>query len=129
VFLLLAALAVSCAAHPRHDPPVAEPLPDDLPSPGLDVEIRVADLDPQGLLGQSELIDGRFVVTLDDDLSPEMRTEVLVHEWAHLLVWGASDQFGDHGPTWGVAYAWVYRCVVDPDPGRGGSGESEGESE
>jgi hypothetical protein len=38
--------------------------------------------------------------------------ELVVHEYAHALVWTpAARLLNDHGPIWGVAYAEVYRAA------------------
>jgi hypothetical protein len=43
--------------------------------------------------------------------------DALMHEWAHAMEWEAHEIEGspkrDHGETWGVWYAKIYRHLVD----------------
>jgi hypothetical protein len=44
----------------------------------------------------------------------ECALDTLIHEWAHLAAFSPAretEQFNDHGPEWGVAYARAY-CIV-----------------
>jgi hypothetical protein len=50
--------------------------------------------------------------------------DTLIHEWAHCMVWGAS-QINSHDDIWGVAFSTAYRAtlpfrgaqpVVEPPP-------------
>jgi hypothetical protein len=50
-------------------------------------------------------------------LSPWVRQEdflldILTHEWAHCLVWGAALDDDPHGPLWGVAYSRAYLAML-----------------
>jgi len=40
--------------------------------------------------------------------------DTLQHEWAHAMVWDASEgpEYDSHGPLWGVAQARCYRAVL-----------------
>jgi len=84
-----------------------------LPPSPISVTVAVEDLSPRGLLGLTEFDEDHIVLTLDDDLGYRLAVAVLLHEWAHVLSWDAPDESGRHGPSWGVAYAWVYRCFAE----------------
>lgn len=54
---------------------------------------------------------GALTVEVLDDGDMQHAVAVLVHEWGHVLAWGAHDEM--HGPIWGVAYAEVFREVYE----------------
>jgi predicted SprT family Zn-dependent metalloprotease len=39
--------------------------------------------------------------------------EILSHEWAHALAWSHDECGEDHDASWGIAYARVYRYVIE----------------
>jgi len=62
--------------------------------------------------GYCELKDGtgRFEVVIDSRLSAREVEDTLIHELAHVLDWShVHGHTQDHGPTWGVRLAYVYR--------------------
>ena len=55
-----------------------------------------------------------YRIVLDNTITePDFLIAVLIHEWAHCLVWGAAAQSldDDHGSLWGNAYSMAYRAV------------------
>jgi Zn-dependent peptidase ImmA (M78 family) len=50
-------------------------------------------------------------INKDSDLSTQKDT--LIHEWAHCLA-GWDDDHSSHSKEWGIAYAKIYRKMVDP---------------
>ena len=62
--------------------------------------------------GYCELQDatGRFLIVIDSRLSQRETVDTLIHELAHVLDWShVHGHTQDHGPTWGVRFAYVYR--------------------
>ena len=62
--------------------------------------------------GYCEIKDptGRFAIVVDSRLSQRETVDTLIHELAHVLDWShVHGHTQDHGPTWGVRYAYVYR--------------------
>lgn len=57
----------------------------------------------------------RFEIKIDHRQSMRDVMDVLIHEWAHVMVWDASEgkEFKGHGPLWGVAYARCYRAKLE----------------
>jgi len=53
---------------------------------------------------------GGLRVLIESRQSFQGLIDALVHEWAHVAVWGASSE-DSHDALWGVAYARCYRCV------------------
>jgi hypothetical protein len=51
-----------------------------------------------------------FMIYIDKSLTYYECEDKLIHEWAHMLNWKPHHPLeGDHGPTWGVTFALVYR--------------------
>ena len=69
----------------------------------------------------------RFVVLLGDEIGEPQATEVLCHEWAHVLAWNFSIErianspdtdpvifeHACHDETWGCTYSRVWRAYLD----------------
>lgn len=53
---------------------------------------------------------GLFVLRIDPRTPPQMAGEMVIHEWAHMLVWHLPFQ-EDHGAMWGIAYSECYRVA------------------
>jgi hypothetical protein len=116
---LIPLLLASCAgARPREElqldtsPTVAESaqiLYQRLPL-RQDLFILDADLLAQGLFGQSWSTGDAYVIELDRSLPEVMRVAVLIHEYAHVLVWNQGEDPQDqHGEAWGKAYSLVFQ--------------------
>lgn len=73
------------------------------------VRLVVRDLSAEGVYGRTTDLGGFYLVEVDANLPIEFATEIVVHEWAHALVYNVNQD--DHGPFWGVAYAEVYRAA------------------
>jgi len=61
-------------------------------------------------------IEDKFLIRIDKRLSTQWAIRILVHEWAHAMVWfspAAEGKEGDHHAEWGVAYARCYRAIFD----------------
>lgn len=41
--------------------------------------------------------------------------DTLAHEWGHAVAWQEGKGVTDHGPEWGVAFARIYRVIVDEE--------------
>jgi len=55
----------------------------------------------------------RFWIRIDPGRDRVIAMDCLVHEWAHTLSWDQEEIDGDHCDAWGVAYAQVYRALLD----------------
>jgi hypothetical protein len=57
---------------------------------------------------------GVYHIQIDPRQPMHAIVETLIHEWAHAMVWDASQREEDdqHGPLWGVAQARAYRAVL-----------------
>jgi len=64
-----------------------------------------------GLDGQCEKINDRFIIKINTNLIENYSIDVLLHEWAHALAWGKDADI--HGPNWGKAYSKVYRMFLE----------------
>ena len=53
-----------------------------------------------------------FVIRIDRKLSQFWAVDVFAHEFGHALSWEASKK-EDHGDAWGMAYALVYRTLLE----------------
>ena len=68
--------------------------------------VRVPDL---GDLGYTSKTRAKFLIEIDDALSPLETELILIHEWAHVLDWRPYHPFvRAHGPTWAVLRGEVY---------------------
>ena len=89
----------------------------------LPFPVRVIRSRTEGCLGLCELRGKgkhrRFLIRVDPDLPLSIALHILVHEWAHALdAWGAGVVRhewtpADHGDTWGLHYARVYRALFE----------------
>ncbi len=69
------------------------------------------DLIERGFFGMSrDLGDGGYLVTIDPTLPEVMRVAVLLHEYAHVLVWDSGEMDSDHGQAWGRQYSIVFQA-------------------
>jgi hypothetical protein len=55
-------------------------------------------------------VPGSLVVEIESRLDPQSVMDVLIHEWAHVVVWDVI-QSDPHDELWGVAYSRSYRCA------------------
>ncbi len=51
--------------------------------------------------------DSGFIIRIHREAQGFTMTDALIHEWAHLLVWGATQE-SDHDDLWAVAYGRCY---------------------
>lgn len=56
-----------------------------------------------------------FSISVESRVPEPLVVETLIHEWAHAIAWQLGKTVEDHGPEWGVAYARLYRLVVDSE--------------
>ena len=73
------------------------------------VEVREAPLLLQGFYGQARQFPGQYQILLDSSLDGHAQVMVLLHEFAHLVVWERGWEEGGHSEDWGRAYAEVFR--------------------
>lgn len=65
------------------------------------------------LAGECSKSKGKFYISIDKNLSEDCQVLMLLHEWSHMLSWDSiPDEGEEHGPTWGLAYALVYRIWI-----------------
>lgn len=73
------------------------------------VRVKVLDAIAECTFNQAKK---EFTIKVRQDLTYDGMCEALVHETAHVLDWCAVANFmyqqDNHGPTWGVWYAYVY---------------------
>jgi len=86
------------------------------PARPLGVTLLVADED-DGNHGYARNLGGdQWLIQIDASMCPALQRMVLTHEWAHVLVGGGGcGMEGDHGPTFGVAWAASWRAAVGED--------------
>lgn len=54
----------------------------------------------------------RYVIRINSALPLDFATWVLIHEWAHVMVWPIyGERDTDHGPYWGIAYGKAYQAA------------------
>jgi len=54
----------------------------------------------------------RYVIRVNSGLPTDFAIWVLIHEWAHVLVWPIyGERDTDHGAYWGVAYGKAYQAA------------------
>jgi hypothetical protein len=53
----------------------------------------------------------RFLIRVNNKLPQFWAIDVFIHEYAHALSW--KDDKEDHGESWGIAYAHVYRTLLE----------------
>jgi hypothetical protein len=56
--------------------------------------------------------DGSFEIVIDSRLAFGEMCDYLIHEFAHVGTWWV-DEPDDHGPSWGVEYARLYRRYLE----------------
>ena len=61
--------------------------------------------------GYTSYSDKGYVITLNSLYCYDVQLKILMHEYAHIMVWDAQNE-SDHDALWGVAYARVYRTIV-----------------
>ncbi len=87
------------------------------PPDGLPVRVRITDVPGDRLADCSRRPTHYLIRISRNELadSPEIRYLVLAHEFAHVLAW--SDE-SDHGDSWGIALARVWRIIMEEqEPG------------
>lgn len=102
---------------------IADRLHDVLP-PRYPIDVRLGYV-REGLMGQCWCEPFRLRIRVSSRLPQEVAIEVLIHEWAHALVWRGEQDLKrlqnvapheqkriDHGVKWGRAYAKVYCAVL-----------------
>lgn len=57
---------------------------------------------------------GKYHIQIVPSQSVRGQQDSLIHEWAHAMVWDASQRSEDqgHGALWGVSYARCYRVLL-----------------
>ena len=85
---------------------LSERLPHDLP-----VVVESGLLFEQGMLGMTRRLPGCYLITIDPRLDGYGQGMVLIHEWAHVLVWDTG--LRSHGVEWGEAYSRVFQIWVN----------------
>lgn len=74
--------------------------------------VRTCTID-KNILGSAELVAGRFEVEIQKNLSFQIKMEVLIHEWAHVISWFGAGHEEDHPDDWGLAFAKIYRDFLE----------------
>lgn len=86
--------------------------------------VRVLRVDPAkfksepGKIADADFKESKecFVLRISNKLPTDVAIDVVVHEWAHLLLWDyplAEKAEGDHHAEWGVAHARCYRAIFE----------------
>ena len=73
------------------------------------------------LLGFAQLTGTYFKVEIQRNLNFQIKMEVLIHEWAHVISWFGAGHEEDHPDDWGLAFAKIYREFLEWDYGRAGT--------
>jgi len=81
-----------------------------LPPVGYPVEFDLKYNGPKW--GESQWLGDRYIIRIHEDSVGMAALDTLIHEWAHLLVWDATQE-SPHDDLWAVAYGRCYRAVVD----------------
>lgn len=69
------------------------------------------DLLPSGRIGLARDLPWGYMITLDPTLTELERVMVLIHEYAHLLVFEQHlEEVSPHGEEWGRSYSRVFRA-------------------
>jgi hypothetical protein len=57
---------------------------------------------------------GQYEIEIEGRQPMQGILDTLIHEWAHAMVWDATEDpvYEGHGPLWGVAFARAYRVVM-----------------
>lgn len=89
-------------------------------SPGVPVTVRTIKLkksaaDCLGVMKLGRMV--KIVIRVSDTEIWKSRIDCLIHEWAHAMEWEANWTLDgpkkEHGETWGVWYAKIYRHLID----------------
>ena len=79
-----------------------------------EVKFERRTLDPEEKPGWVECVDqdsAKFKVVVGNRATVGEATEIIIHEMAHILDWKPYTPWTqNHGPTWGVHYAEIYRA-------------------
>lgn len=66
------------------------------------------------LYGDSLENDDHYIIRINKESDLLIQKETLMHEWAHCLA-GWEDGKSPHSREWGIAYAKIYRIMVEDD--------------
>lgn len=89
-------------------------------SPGVPVEVRTVPLqkmagDCVGVMKLGRMV--KIAIRIASTQAWNAKYDSLIHEWAHAMEWDANwtdnSPKKDHGETWGVWYAKIYRHLVE----------------
>jgi hypothetical protein len=89
-------------------------------SPGVPVEVKTVPLkgiaaDCEGVMKLGRMV--KIVIRINQKKNWEVKVDSLMHEWAHAMEWEANwaenSPKEEHGETWGVWYAKIYRHLID----------------
>ncbi len=87
--------------------------------PMFPVEVELTNkLGRKDTLGYCKLEDTgkgyKFVIRIRATLPEDLASMILMHEWGHALYWDFNESKAPHhGPEWGIAFARVWRSVVN----------------
>jgi hypothetical protein len=89
-------------------------------SPGVPVKVTTKPLIGYRGSCAAKIKLGRLIsldIIIDSNMPFYSKKESLYHEWAHAMDWDANwtenSPKKDHGETWGVWYAKIYKYIVD----------------
>ena len=82
------------------------------------VSVKTRKIDPD-TLGATEFAGAKLKVEINVDQNFQIKMEVLIHEWAHVISWFGAGHEEEHPDDWGLAYARIYRKFLEWDYGRG----------
>lgn len=66
------------------------------------------------LYGDTQDNEDHYLIRINKDSDLTTQKDTLIHEWAHCLA-GWDDDHSAHSKEWGIAYAKIYREMVDPN--------------
>lgn len=92
----------------KRDVLAATPLPHD-----FDIDIVRRDLGGQdfGIASAIDVETTRFLIEIENDLTADHTTEILIHELAHILDWRPTTAWStNHGPTFWIHYGEIWRA-------------------
>lgn len=69
---------------------------------------------PKSIHGDCQFDENKkcFLIRINKKLSQFWAVDVFAHEWSHALSWKVSKK-EYHGDAWGIAYALVYRTLLE----------------
>lgn len=79
-----------------------------------DAVVQAVPLKASVVWGQTWSRDGVLNIRIDSGACVAKQVDVLIHEWAHAMVWDYLFNLGEassHGDVWGLAYSRAYRAV------------------